>query len=75
MNDKLKIPKRVLEEIENVRDSGVINMLDVYGVASVIASKGISEVADWIEDHKKEYATLIFQGPEAFEIIDEEVIS
>lgn len=67
---KPTIPKNVLDAINGVRESGAINMLDRVGVTNILIDLGEGDCAHWIRTHKKEYATLIFRGPNAFEVID-----
>ena len=67
---KPKMPRKVLDAINSVRESGVINMFDRPGVSSIIANSGHPEESDWIDTHRSEYASLIFKGPNAFEITD-----
>lgn len=60
----VEVPPKVLEGIMSVRDSGAINMLDRDGVADLCDDWGCPEAADWIREHRSEYARLIFEGPE-----------
>ena len=55
-------PANLLEVLENIRQSGATNMLDVRAVAGLAMQMGETEVADWIENHRREYAEIIFHG-------------
>jgi len=63
--EKPQIPKDVLEDIGRVRDVGEVNMLDIHGVAIRCGPKA----RKWIMENKELFAKLIFQGPEAFDVI------
>ena len=58
----VKVPATVLEGIEEIRDSGQINMLDRVGVSEIAEQNGDDVTADWIRNNSKAYAEGIFQG-------------
>lgn len=60
------MPYEVFQAISAVRESGVINMLDVNGVAKILIEMGEYKSANWVLAHKKSYASLIFMGPEKY---------
>ena len=70
MSSKPKIPRIVLEAISRVRASGLVNMLDARTVQTLSWSVVTKH---WIEHNQGLYAKLIFEGPEAFEIIEGEI--
>ena len=55
-------PANLMEVLENIRQSGATNMLDVPAVAGLATQMGETEVADWIDNHRREYAEIIFHG-------------
>jgi len=67
---KPQIPKKVLDGISAVRDSGLTNMLDYRVVGNLCARMGFKVAQDWIEKNRGLYADLIFNGPDAFEVTE-----
>ena len=59
---KVKVPKAVLDGLEAVRQSGIVNMLDRPVVAQLASEFGFDEAARWVEDHRAQYAEAIFHG-------------
>jgi hypothetical protein len=55
-------PVNLMEVLETIRQSGATNMLDVPVVAGLATQMGEVEVAEWIENHHREYAEIIFHG-------------
>jgi hypothetical protein len=55
-------PANLMEILETIRQSGATNMLDVPAVAGLATQMGETEVADWIDNHRREYAEIIFHG-------------
>jgi hypothetical protein len=55
-------PANLMEVLENIRQSGATNMLDVPVVTGLATQMGEVEVAEWIENHRREYAEIIFHG-------------
>ena len=64
---KVSVPKKVLDGLEAVRESGFTNMLDRPVVIELARQMGFDETARWIEDHHKEFAQCIFHSVEAQE--------
>lgn len=60
----IKLSKEVFEGIEEVRQSGLTNMLDRSIVIQLCEKFGYPESASWIKEHKSEYIRLVFEGPE-----------
>jgi len=56
------VPAKVLAAIEAVRDSGVTNMLDRPRVIEIARAFECDDAAEWIEEHRSEYANGIFRG-------------
>jgi len=61
----VKVPEKVLEGIEFIQRSGLINMLDRPGVQSIANDLEYHALVIWIEDNKSDYANGIFHGFEA----------
>ena len=55
-------PANLMEVLENIRQSGAANMLDVPVVAGLANQMGEIEIAEWVENHRREYAEIIFHG-------------
>jgi hypothetical protein len=55
-------PANLMEVLETIRQSGATNMLDVPAVVGLATQIGEVEVAEWIENHRREYAEIIFHG-------------
>ena len=55
-------PERFLEALETVRLSGRTNMLDHPEVTRLTAEMGYPEVAEWLADHRREYAAFVLEG-------------
>ena len=64
---KVRVPKAVLDGLEAVRQSGIVNMLDRPVVARLAEEFGFDQAARWIEAHRDQYAQGIFRGFEATE--------
>ena len=58
----IKIPKPVFDGITAVRDSGLTNMLDRPEVVRLLNANKNFEAAQWVNDHRSEYANGIFAG-------------
>lgn len=57
-----KEQETMLKQIEDIRQSGLANMLDFYTVQRVAFERNHHELVEWMENHKSEYAQLIFTG-------------
>ncbi len=64
---KVKVKKEILEALEEVRDSGQINMFDYNGVIAILTRKGKIQAVSWMLGHKLQYMNGIIEG---FEEID-----
>jgi hypothetical protein len=64
----IAVPARVLEGIEEIRKSGVTNMLDRLKVTELLINMGYFDAADWVYKHRDEYAKAIFRGFKVEEI-------
>lgn len=62
MNERVRLPIVVAEQLEEVRRDGRCNMLDRDCVQVVADDLGLYELVVWIEEHKGEYGRLILQG-------------
>ena len=60
--EAIRVPAKVLDGIEAVRQSGLVNMLDRNGVAEVAHALGLPAVADWVLAEPGQYARGIFRG-------------
>ena len=56
------VPVAVYEGLEAVRQSGETNMFDRPRVIELAEMMGYDETADWVRDHRSEYARLLFAG-------------
>ncbi len=56
------ITDRIIEQILDIRDSGVTNMLDTNGVQRAANDLGYYELVIFIEEHKSDYARFILNG-------------
>lgn len=52
----------VKEQILAIRDSGVINMLDIYGVQRIAYERDFYELVLFIEENKQSYWNFIMTG-------------
>ena len=56
------VPAAVYEGLEAVRQSGYTNMFDRPRVIELAEMMGYDETAEWVRDHRSEYARLLFAG-------------
>jgi adenine deaminase len=63
----VSIPAAVYEGLEAVRQSGYTNMLDRPRVIELAEMMGYDETAEWVRDHRSEYAALLFAGVKVME--------
>lgn len=56
------VPKKVLEGIMEVRDSGQTNMMDRSQVMVVADSLGLHETVCWVDDNPKDFRKGLFRG-------------
>jgi len=61
----IQVSQKVYEGLEAVRQSGRTNMLDVPVVIYWAEVLGYQETANWIRQHRNEYAKGVFEGFEA----------
>jgi len=64
----VQVPAKVHQQLEAIRQSGEINMLDRNGVQFIANREEYYELVVWIEDNRDAYAQGIFHG---FEIAEE----
>ena len=55
-------PANLIEVLENIRQSGATNMLDVPVVIGLATQMGETEVSEWIDNHHREYGEIILHG-------------
>ncbi len=65
--EAIRVPAKILDGIEAVRRSGLVNMLDRNGVAEVAMALGLPAVAAWVVAEPGQYARGVFRGFEAEE--------
>lgn len=53
---------KIIKVLNEVRESSECNMFDLPCVKMMLLMMGEDEVAEWITEHRKEYAQLIFTG-------------
>ena len=63
----IQCPRKVVEEIMKVRDTGDTNMCDRPTVQFIADKMGFFRLVMWIEDNPKDYARGISRG---FEVVD-----
>ena len=56
------VAPEVLDGLEAVRRSGLVNMLDRKAVADIAGSMGFNPVAEWVRENRELYARGIFEG-------------
>ena len=61
----IKVPKEVLAGLEEIRESGLTNMLDYHQVMRLAFDMRHYVLVDWMNDNKKLYVKGIFEGFEA----------
>lgn len=61
------VPREILDGLEAVRRSGLVNMLDRNGVAEVAMALGLPAGAEWVAAEPDQYARGISRGFEAEE--------
>lgn len=65
---KVKVPREVAEELEEVRKSGVVNMFDRRGVILVANMMQNDEAAIWAQEQDNAtWGRLIMYGPDVVE--------
>lgn len=62
LKDPVIVPQDVLDGLEAVRASGVINMLDRPVVQAIAHRMGYHETVLWIEENHGPYTEGIFRG-------------
>lgn len=62
---RVRVPQAVLDAIEDVRDSGLTNMMDRTAVQRIANDLEHYETVIWLEDNRKLYAEGLFRGFEA----------
>ncbi|MBW4081300.1 DUF5049 domain-containing protein [Paenibacillus sp. S150] len=61
----VKVPEKVLQELEMIRTSGAINMLDTFAVIRCADQLGMQNAAAWVRNNRTLYWDGIFAGFEA----------
>ncbi len=61
-NDEIEVPESVFLGLEEVRESGRVNMFDWKGVISLLYEGELHEAADWVKSNRSLYAEGIFRG-------------
>ena len=59
---RVKVPPRVLEGIEAVRDTGAVDMESVVTVRSLALGLCFKEASFWLELHEKDYREGLKRG-------------
>ncbi len=58
----IPVPDNVLEEIEALRKSGNVNMIDRPAVQQLALELGLQSAADWISKHPAQYTEGLSDG-------------
>lgn len=61
----VKVPRKVFMELELIRSSGDVNMLDVPAVIRCAEHRGMKLAATWVQDNKKQYWEGVISGFQA----------
>lgn len=64
MASKVKVDPVVLEQLTEIRDSGLTNMFDFNMVQRLAYENDYYELVDWMEKHRDQYGNLIMYGPD-----------
>lgn len=70
MNERVRLPGEVAEQLEEVRQDGRCNMLDRPCVQVVADDLGHDELVLWIEDNPRDYGRMILEGFEVEDALD-----
>ncbi len=62
MDERIKVPAEVLEGLEAVRSSGVVNLFDRPAVQYYADQFGYPAAVVWIEENQAAFARGIFNG-------------
>lgn len=46
----VKVPRNIYEQLEDVRSSGEVNMMDASGVQAVAYDRGHYNLVNWLDD-------------------------
>lgn len=58
----ISVPRPVYLGLEAIRLSGLINMFNCLGVIKLADHMGFQETAEWIRDHRQDFAQLLIHG-------------
>lgn len=58
------VNKEIAIGLDEIRKSGLTNMFDRNMVVMLLYKFGHGEAAKWVENNRKEYGRLIFEGLE-----------
>jgi hypothetical protein len=58
----VKVSERVLADLDQIRTSGEINMMDRNGVQMIANEESMYELVIWIQENPKLYGMGIFEG-------------
>ena len=67
-----KVPRKVLEGLEEVQESGELNMFAWKGVMRLASDYGFPETVIWVFENRAEYITGLMEGfcvDEEFELM------
>lgn len=60
MSDRPTISSEAMEQLKLIAQEGLYNMFERSNVQARAAELGHTELYDWIDDHREDYAALIF---------------
>ena len=55
------VPDTIFEDLEEVRKSGLCNMLSFHCVTDALYNLDHSDTADWLVYHHKDYGTVVMR--------------
>ena len=61
----VQVPREILDGLEAIRRSGLVNMLNAIGVLEVARAMGLPEVTAWVLEERGLYAIGVLCGFEA----------
>lgn len=69
-NGPVVVPRQVLDQLEEIRDSGYTNMLDGITVILLAEALSLDALAEWARRFPRSYVHGIFRGFKAEEEVD-----
>lgn len=61
----VKVEKKVYDQLEEIRESGEINMFNCRGVMEIARNKRYFHLLDWLDKNRNQYLQGVLEGFEA----------